>query len=85
MDLSDFDIALASPELLVRVSQLISDRNLRGAGTRTGPLGRRVIEELGLTALQESLSLQAGRPVNFFIFDSIDTAVGRSPSIPVNR
>jgi filamentous hemagglutinin len=79
--LSDFDIALASRTLLQRAKELGIE--LRSGGTRTGPLKAIDIERLGLTELRQQLSEQAGRPINFMIFDSVESAVGRSPGIIV--
>ncbi len=76
---SDFDVALASPELLARATELGID--LRSAGSRTGPLKVRDLELLGLTELSAQLSRQAGRPVNFMIFDTVEAATSRAPSI----
>jgi filamentous hemagglutinin len=78
---SDFDIALASPDLLQRAKEL--DIGLRGGGIRTGPLRRGDLEALGLLDLREELSRLAGRDVNFMIYESLEAAVGRSPSIVV--
>jgi len=76
---SDFDIALASPDLLQRAKEL--DIGLRGGGIRTGPLRRWDLEALGLLDLREELGRLAGRDVNFMIYESIEAAMGRSPSI----
>ncbi len=56
---------------------------LRSGGTRTGPLGPRDLDALGLTNVSNALREFAGRPVNFMIFDSLEGAVARSPSILV--
>jgi hypothetical protein len=63
--LSDFDIALASRELLERASAL--GIGLRSGGTRTGPLRPADPQSLGLSDLASALSGSAGRPVNFLI------------------
>jgi RHS repeat-associated protein len=78
---SDFDIALAGSDIFEAAKA--SGISLRGQGTRTGPLDDQQLQELGLTQLQEDLSEEAGRPVNFMIFNSIETAVARSASIPL--
>ena len=78
---SDFDIALASPQLLDRASTL--GIGLRSGGTRTGPLTASQLESLGLDDLATDLRTSAGRPVNFMIFDSAAGATARSPSIVV--
>ena len=80
---SDFDVALSSPELLARAEEL--GIGLRSGGTRTGPLNDEQLAELGLDELAESLSEEAGREVNFMIFEDAATAIDRSPSIVVPR
>jgi filamentous hemagglutinin len=77
--ISDFDIALASPELLQRAQTL--GIGLRSGGTRTGPLSARDLQALGLKELASKLSAQAGREVNFMIYDSAATASNRAPSV----
>ncbi|PPQ39855.1 hypothetical protein SAMN06265338_101746 [Rhodoblastus acidophilus] len=81
--LSDFDIALAGDKLF----QVAQDAGiaLRSAGTRTGPLDEAALEKLGLSNVSMQLSQQAGRPVNFMIYNSTSTAISRAPSIVVPR
>ena len=79
--LSDFGVALASSELLQRAKDL--GIGLRQQGVRTGPLLPYQIEQLGLSALQTELLAFAGRPINFMIFDSLDTVVVKAPTIRV--
>jgi RHS repeat-associated protein len=76
---SDFDIALAGETIFSRAKEL--GIALRGAGARTGPLSPAEISKLGLGELQESLSGQASRDVNFMIFESAKGATTRAPSI----
>jgi filamentous hemagglutinin len=80
---SDFDIALADPELLRRAQEL--GVGLRSGGTRTGPLSARDLQVLGLKELAGKLSEQAGREVNFMIYDSAITAASRAPSMVLPR
>jgi filamentous hemagglutinin len=80
---SDFDIALASPELLQRAQSL--GIGLRSGGTRTGPLSARDLQALGLKDLASQLSSRAGREVNFMIYDSAATATGRAPSVALPK
>jgi hypothetical protein len=80
---SDFDIALASPELLQRAQSL--GIGLRSGGTRTGPLSARDLQALGLKDLASKLSSQAGREVNFMIYDSAATASSRAPSVALPK
>ncbi|GAB4002272.1 hypothetical protein GCM10028772_02920 [Nocardioides ultimimeridianus] len=76
---SDFDIALASPSLLRRASEL--GIGLRSSGTRTGPLLEGDLQNLNLSNLQVILSGAAGRDVNFMIYGSDLSAVNRAPSV----
>lgn len=76
---SDFDVALASPELLQRAQSL--GIGVRSGGTRTGPLSARDLQALGLQDLASELSSQAGREVNFMIYDSSAAATSRAPSV----
>ena len=78
---SDFDIAIASPKLLDKAKEL--GIQLRGGGGRTGPLTAAELNKLGLSGLRQQLSNQAGRPVNFMIFRTVEEASSRSPSIVV--
>lgn len=78
---SDFDIALASPNLLERASELGIE--LRSAGTRTRPLRQADLQRLGLRDLAKDLATDAGRPVNFMIYGSREGAVSRGPSLEV--
>jgi hypothetical protein len=78
---SDFDIALSGAELFQRAQEV--GIGLRQQGTRTGPLLPEHLDRLGLTDLGNQLTQQAGRPVNFMIYRSIDDAIGRSPTILV--
>ncbi|TBU94778.1 hypothetical protein DNJ95_11180 [Stutzerimonas kirkiae] len=80
---SDFDIALASPELLQRAQSL--GIGLRSGGARTGPLSARDLQALGLKDLASQLSSRAGREVNFMIYDSAATATGRAPSVALPK
>jgi len=74
---SDFDLALAGPDLFGKAKAL----NLKTKdGTRIGPLSAKNLEDLGLSVLQSQLSGLAGRPVEFMLFDSIESALKR-PSI----
>ncbi|MFK1156068.1 hypothetical protein ACIUX3_19875, partial [Pseudomonas aeruginosa] len=47
----------------------------------TGPLSGRDLQALGLKDLARKLSAQAGREVNFMIYDSAATAASRAPSL----
>ncbi|PPU36342.1 hypothetical protein XaplCFBP3123_20985 [Xanthomonas arboricola pv. populi] len=80
---SDYDIALSSPELFQRAKDV--GVGLRQQGVRTGPLGPEHLERLGLSGLNKKLSAEADRPVNFMIYNSIDDAITRSPSILIPR
>lgn len=73
---SDYDVALASPDLLARAAAI--GIPLRSGGTRTGPLRAADLARLGLSGLARELSSSVSRPVNFMIYESVDSAVGRS-------
>jgi hypothetical protein len=76
---SDFDVALSGKELL----QAAKDAGvaLRSGGTRTGPLSARDLQALGLRDLANQMSKQAGREVNFMIYESVPAATERSASM----
>ncbi len=80
---SDFDVGLASPQLFDKAQRL--GMPLRGSGSRTVPLDDDYLDQLGLFDLRKVLEIQAGREVNFVVFDSINTAVDKTTSIIVNR
>jgi RHS repeat-associated protein len=75
---SDFDVALAGPEIFARARDL--GIGLRSGGTRTGPLTSSQLQQLGLSGMEVDLSAQAGRPVNFMIYESADDAIARTTS-----
>ncbi|MFI8242615.1 RHS repeat-associated core domain-containing protein [Streptomyces sp. NPDC085866] len=77
---SDFDVALASSDLLRRAKQ--AGVELRSQGTRTGPLEPADIAALGLRDLSKSLSKRAGgRDVHFMVYGTVEGATSRAPSI----
>ena len=78
---SDFDIALAGDGIFSKAQSL--GIPLRSGGTRTGPLRASDLKKLGLSNLSSQLGSQAGRPVNFMIFQSPANATARAPSIVV--
>jgi filamentous hemagglutinin len=78
---SDFDVALASPQLLARAKEL--GIGLRSGGSRTGPLTARDAARLGLSGVRSGLSRRSGRPVNFMIYGSADDAIARSGGVHV--
>lgn len=80
---SDFDIALASSELLEKAKK--SGVSLRSRGSRTAPLNQKDLEKLGLKEMADDLSRKYGREVNFMIFDSIENAVEKAPSVKIER
>jgi filamentous hemagglutinin len=76
---SDFDVALADPALLIRAQEL--GIGLRSGGTRTGPLSARDLQVLGLRNLSSQMGQQVGREVNFMIYNNPATAAQRAPSV----
>jgi filamentous hemagglutinin len=80
---SDFDVALSGDSLFQAAQD--AGVGLRSAGTRTGPLSEVALQKMGIFDLSTQLSAQAGRPVNFMIYNSTTTAVSRAPSILIPR
>lgn len=76
---SDYDIALGGSDIFARAREL--GIPLRSGGTRTGPLRPGQLQALGLSDMRAQLQGTAGRPVNFMIYDSIEGATARSPSM----
>ncbi|MFD9303023.1 RHS repeat-associated core domain-containing protein [Streptomyces sp. NPDC060048] len=76
---SDFDVAIAGPELMARARD--AGVQIRGGGTRTEPLKPEHLQQMGLSQLRAELTKQAGRPVNFMVYDSAASAAARGPSI----
>ncbi len=80
-DHSDYDIALGGDDLFNAAKE--AGIGLRSGGTRTGPLNPAQLEQLGLSEMQAQLEGMAGREVHFMVYQSIEGAVGRSPSMLV--
>jgi filamentous hemagglutinin len=80
---SDFDVALSGNSLLRAAKD--AGIGLRSQSTRTGPLTARDLKLLGLRDLSAQMSSQAGRPVNFMIYGTTESAVQRAPSIILPR
>jgi hypothetical protein len=78
---SDFDIALASPVLFRRAAEI--GVGLRGGGTRTDPLTRDQLRELGLLDLANLATRQVDRPVTFMLYNSSGAVRQRGPSLPI--
>ena len=78
---SDFDIALASPALLRDAKA--AGVPLRQGGARSAPLGRDVLQVLGLADLTAQLSVRAGRDVHFMVYRDLTTVLQRSGGIRV--
>jgi hypothetical protein len=75
---SDFDVALAGDSVFEAARRV--GVPLRSGATRTGPLTERNLRQLGLYDLSQQMSTQAGRPVNFMIYNSTESAMQRAPS-----
>ena len=73
--ISDLDIAVVSPELLQKAKSL--GVQLRGGGTRTGPLTIEQLKDLGLLELIEYLEEREGRTVSIMIYDMLETVAER--------
>ncbi|MFE9836548.1 DUF6531 domain-containing protein [Streptomyces sp. NPDC005551] len=80
---SDFDIALAGNSIFAQAKK--AGVGLRSQGTRTGSLSDENLRKMRLTGLAEELSEAAGRDVHFMIYDSVESATGRAPSIIAPR
>jgi hypothetical protein len=82
---SDFDIALVSPKLLAKAKEL--GIPTRSAGSRTAPLRTGNLHQLGIADLPESLRKMLyksdGRQINFMIYESVEAAMRRGPSVGV--
>jgi RHS repeat-associated protein len=79
--LSDFDVALAGADIFAQAKSL--GIPLRQGGSRTGPLLQDNLRALGLYDLQQQLTRDAGRDVNFMIYRDPAAAASRSPSVEV--
>ena len=74
---SDYDIAVASPDLMEAAEG--KGVGLRSRGSRTGPLRDRELEALGLLDLRNELQQMAGgREVNFMGYRDAQAAVDRA-------
>jgi len=82
---SDFDVALVSPKLLAKAKEL--GIPLRGGGYRTGPLWPGNLRAMGVGDLSDdllkTLYQHEGRRINFMIFESMEEALKRGPSIRI--
>jgi hypothetical protein len=76
---SDFDIAIANKQLLSKARSI--GVGMRSGGIRTAPLEEKHLEILGLKRLQNELSREVGRDVNFMIYESARKAASHKPSI----
>lgn len=76
---SDFDIALAGPEIFAAARRI--GVKTRGNGVRTAPLPYKAIARLGLHDMRRELARQAGRKVEFMVYRSVEDAMADKPSI----
>ncbi|MFW5436754.1 late control protein [Paenibacillus apiarius] len=81
---SDFDIALVNDDLFLEALEIG-----RGGGfkmktdpNRIGPLDEKQLDRLGLLEIIEKKSKEAGRPVSFMLYESVEQALKR-PSLMV--
>ena len=79
-ELSDFDIAISSPQILERAKELGLPTRSKG---RRALLDAKALEKLGLDNLVESLSNRVGREVNFMVFDSIESALTKKDTFSI--
>lgn len=80
---SDYDIALAGSDLIEQARK--AGVGLRSGGTRTGPLRDVDLRKMRLSGLAEALSEKGGREVHFMIYESVESATGRAPSMIAPR
>lgn len=74
---SDYDIAIASPSLMDAARQ--NGVGTRSGGTRTGPLTRSELRDLGLLGVQQDLKrMSGGRKVDFMAYQDGQFAVDRA-------
>jgi hypothetical protein len=78
---SDYDIALVSPQMLQRATEV--GIALRQGQSRTGPLNSGELEALGLSGLRQVLEHRTQREANFMIYGSMDTVTIRGPSLRI--
>ena len=81
---SDFDVALVSPKMFAKAKEL--GIPLRGK-TRTAPLRRGNLHQFDIADLPDELLRTLykgdGRQINFMIFESMEEALKRGPSVGV--
>lgn len=74
---SDYDIAIASPSLMDAARR--NGVDTRSRGTRTGPLTRSELRDLGLLGVQQDLkNMSGGRKVDFMVYQDGQFAVDRA-------
>ena len=78
---SDYDVALVSPTLMQRATEL--GIPLRGRGTRTRQLRSEELTDLGLQNLAANLGRHVERDVSFMIYYSRHAVTRRGPSRPI--
>lgn len=78
---SDYDVGICDPDLYSNAQALGIE--LKNMPARTAPISETQADELGLGDLQRELTGQAGRDVNFVIYQNVQEAQGYSPSLRV--
>lgn len=78
---SDYDVALVSPTLMQRATEL--GIPLRGGGTRTRHLRSEELMDLGLQNSAANLGRRVERDVSFMIYYSRHAVTQRGPSRPI--
>jgi hypothetical protein len=81
---SDLDLALASPELFARAEAagVRTTSSIDGARTRLS-LTEQQVQDLGLGPMRDALQQRLGRPVNFQIYPSVDSAIATGGGLRV--
>jgi hypothetical protein len=81
---SDFDIGLVQDDTFIRALDADSSYGfkMKTDPNRIGPLNTDQLNYLGLKNIADQMTVQAGRPVKFMLYDSLSEAL-RRPSIYV--
>jgi hypothetical protein len=79
---SDFDLAISSPTLLRRATEI--GVQLRGQGSRTEPLRDSEVELLGLQGLRDAIGTERGRRATIMIYGSPSAVEGRGPFVRID-
>lgn len=82
---SDLDVAIVSPQLFERFASWSTKDDIRGGGTRSGPLSDGQLSRLGISRVQQSLRETSGRTVTLMLYKNIDALADRGAYRAVPR